>query len=361
MRKNKFLHIGCLINPGKGIINQMMWEKKAAESCNIDLDTILFTTNKYANYSVCKTFSQFNSDVLTYLYIRIRFVFWILKHKSKYDIILLRYSPYDPFQFLICFFLKNYLTVHHTFENEEIFISNKFVRLKYFFELFFSKIVLNKSIGAVGVTNEICEYERNRSNSSLNYFVYPNGILSDFVASRVNNNNIECVFISSLFQSWTGIDILINDYKKTGDLGLKIHLIGSIHSDLLEEIKDSNLFIIHGELDNDEIRHVFNRCTLAISSFGFDKKNMKEACPLKSREYLSAGLPVVGSYIDSALPIDFPFYKKISPSLVEIKSIAEKFIHFSRNEISERSKPYISKTAILSRLINDLDILLNKV
>ena len=88
---------------------------------------------------------------------------------------------------------------------------------------------------------------------------------------------------------------------------------------------------------------------------------MKEACPLKSREYLSAGLPVVGSYIDAALPENFPYYYKIPPSLIKIKHIAQKSINFNRRDIREGSEPYISKIEILKRLSYNLDILLNKV
>lgn len=361
MKANRLLHIGCLINPGKGIINQMMWEQEAADSCNIQLDTILFTTDKYSQYSVCKTYKKFDSEVLTYLNIRIRFILWLLKNKSNYEIILLRYSPYDPFQFIISFFLKKYFTVHHTFEFEEILVSKKLVKLKCFFEMFFSKFVLKNAIGILGVTNEICEYEAQRVNFPLKYIVYPNGILSDFLASKINSEYIECVFVSSLFQSWTGIDILINEYKKYGNLGMKIHLVGPISPDLLTEIKDSTLFVLHGELDSDQIRLIYNKCTLAISSFGFEKKNMKEACPLKSREYLSAGLPVVGSYIDASLPENFPYYNKIPASLIEIKNIAQKSINYNRKDIRESSEPYINKVEILKRMSYNLDILLNKV
>lgn len=354
MKANRLLHIGCLINPGKGIINQMMWEQKAADSCNIQLDTILFTTDKYSQYSVCKTFKYFNSEVLTYLHIRFRFFLWVFKNRFNYDKILLRYSPYDPFQFFICLFLKNYLTVHHTFEYEEIVLSKKYVKIKYFFESIFSKIVFKNAIGIIGVTNEICIYELKRIKSPLKYYMYPNGILNDFVSSKINSNYIECVFVSSLFQSWTGIDKLIDDYKKNGDLGMKIHLIGLIPLDILTDLKNSTLFVLHGELNTQKIREIYNRCTLGISSFGFEKKNMKEACPLKSREYLSAGLSVIGGYTDAILPIEFPYYTKINPSLKEIKDIAEKLRFVNRNDVREAALPYISKIHLLKQMINFL-------
>ena len=352
--KIKVLHIGCLVNPGIGIINQLTWEQMAAKNNNFNIETFLFTTHKYSKYSVCKTSKESNLQLITYLKIRVKYFYWLLKNKSNYDVILLRYSPHDPFQFLISFFVKNYYTIHHTFENEEILISKNLSKIKLFFEKYFSKKILANSKGIIGVTNEICNYQIQRLGSNKNIFVYPNGIYSDFTAKSLQTNEINCIFVSSQFQKWTGIDHLINDYTLNGNLGMRIHLIGKINEKLRKELEKSTLFIVHGELNPEDIHKIYDISTIAISSFGFDRKNMKEACPLKSTEYLSAGLPVVGGYNDAVLPINFPYYTKMNPSLFEIKHAAIKSLSYSRLEVKQAAMPYIDKANLLKLLMNFL-------
>ena len=76
---------------------------------------------------------------------------------------------------------------------------------------------------------------------------------------------------------------------------------------------------------------------------------MKEACPLKAREYLDLGLPVYGNYKES-LPPTFPYYQQGEPELRAILRFANKMAVVNHHQIREESIPFIDKTLLLQQL-----------
>ena len=56
---------------------------------------------------------------------------------------------------------------------------------------------------------------------------------------------------------------------------------------------------------------------------------MDEASPLKTREYLALGLPVVGGYRDTDLPVDSPVFLRVpnrAGAIVEAAAELEQFM-----------------------------------
>ena len=80
---------------------------------------------------------------------------------------------------------------------------------------------------------------------------------------------------------------------------LKIDIVGY---DQLPEYQPlpSNL-TLHGYLGSEDYRKVMANCDLAISTLALYRKGMEEACPLKTRECLAYGLPMVLPYVDTDL------------------------------------------------------------
>ena len=80
---------------------------------------------------------------------------------------------------------------------------------------------------------------------------------------------------------------------------------------------------------------------------------MKEACPLKVREYLALGLPVYGNYKESFAP-DFPYYRQGDATIESILNFVSEMSEINRHQIREESIPSIDKTVLLKKLHTSL-------
>lgn len=68
---------------------------------------------------------------------------------------------------------------------------------------------------------------------------------------------------------------------------------------------------LYGRLASDDFVGVLGRSTIALSTLSLYAKDMSEASPLKSRDYLARGVPVVGGYLDTDLPDGAEFYLRV--------------------------------------------------
>ena len=80
------------------------------------------------------------------------------------------------------------------------------------------------------------------------------------------------------------------------------------------------------------------------------RAKVREGSTLKVREMLGMGLPVYSGHIDTALPKNFPFYLKGTIKIEEILKFARDAAPFSRNEIRNKSLPYIDKRIYAKKL-----------
>lgn len=67
----------------------------------------------------------------------------------------------------------------------------------------------------------------------------------------------------------------------------------------------------HGRLTRDRYEPLLRNATAAIGTMALFKKRMDEACPLKVREYLASGLPVVAAYEDTDIAADAEFFLRL--------------------------------------------------
>jgi glycosyltransferase involved in cell wall biosynthesis len=80
--------------------------------------------------------------------------------------------------------------------------------------------------------------------------------------------------------------------------------------------------------------------TAAIGTLGLFKKHMDEACPLKVREYLALGLPVIGAYRDTDIPPEADYFLRLpnnSDSLAPWRDRIAAFIEHWRTRRVPRS------------------------
>lgn len=93
--------------------------------------------------------------------------------------------------------------------------------------------------------------------------------------------------------SWHGVDKIVALAKLLPDCGFEI--IGMTAADLRVSDVPANL-TFHGPIHGAALIEAYRRCDVAISTLALHRIGMKEACPLKTREYLANGLPVVLGY-----------------------------------------------------------------
>ena len=86
----------------------------------------------------------------------------------------------------------------------------------------------------------------------------------------------------------------------------------------------------HGEMSSAEYRPILAKADAALSTLAWYRSSMSEASPLKSREYLALGLPVIGAYEDTDIPDGNPIYLRLpnrAGSLVNELARVESFIN----------------------------------
>jgi glycosyltransferase involved in cell wall biosynthesis len=91
---------------------------------------------------------------------------------------------------------------------------------------------------------------------------------------------------------WHGLDRLLQLATRMPEADF--HVIG------IQEPNTGNVFF-HGRLSEVEMRRAYANFDIGIGTLALERKGMREACPLKVREYIAHGLPAIGSYADTDL------------------------------------------------------------
>jgi glycosyltransferase involved in cell wall biosynthesis len=94
-------------------------------------------------------------------------------------------------------------------------------------------------------------------------------------------------------EAWHGADKLFVLARALPDLD--VHVVGAFASEPTEV--PANVFL-HGFLQQEQYRSVLAGADVGVGPLALHRKNMAEACPLKTREYLALGLPVIAGYRD---------------------------------------------------------------
>ncbi len=68
---------------------------------------------------------------------------------------------------------------------------------------------------------------------------------------------------------------------------------------------------VHGELDAAEYLPILASADVGIGTLALYRNRMSEASPLKTREYLALGLPVIGAYEDTDIPAASDFFLRL--------------------------------------------------
>jgi glycosyltransferase involved in cell wall biosynthesis len=342
-----------------------MWEYESSKDLHIPWDNKVYcpldsTESKpIIKYNKKINIYDLNNSTKKFYYWfkhRIDYFSWLKSQEAAYDIFILRYISYDPFQLefakkcsrKVCF-------VHHTLEVEELKTTQN---IKNIFlphaENFIGKRTLSAADALIGVTPEIAKYELHRSGKpNQKIFIYPNGV--KYKHHKVPDNRTETIqllFVASFFSSWHGLDILLDNFKNSQE-NFVFHLVGELSEKDQHVAQQDNRIVLHGNLSQDELHKISSYCHIGLSSFSLARKKMREACTLKTREYLMLGLPVYSGH-DDIFPDDFKFYHKGPPIINRILEFAIKFKNVDKKDVSMQSKQYLDKTILLEKLYTEI-------
>lgn len=159
-------------------------------------------------------------------------------------------------------------------------------------------IIFSSAAGFNPLSYEIANLPAN-SRYNLPTLVLGNGVdLEKFQPQPAPfNPQPRFVMVSSEVLPWHGVDKVVSFFKKYPDL--ELDLVG-YSSDDFPEVLPPNV-TPHGFLPHDEVAGVLGRADVALGTMALHRKTMEEASPLKVREALAYGIPVVVAYEDTDL------------------------------------------------------------
>jgi hypothetical protein len=146
-----------------------------------------------------------------------------------------------------------------------------------------------------------------------------NAINMDRVIPLTQNQstNLGVFFVGTPKQTWHGV----SDIVRFGELNpdIDVHIVGDEG-----ESSSPNIFF-YGALQSSEYREIATKCVAGVGTLNLSAKKMEEASPLKVREYLAMGLPVITRYRDVdlssssdfllQLPVDERAFSDFSPEI----------------------------------------------
>lgn len=356
----KVLHFNIFKTIPKGVLNQIIDEQTAVEEINkhVHWDIKLFShdTATYPFQESVVSSLQFAvvKDLANYMMLRKEAYDWLASQAISYDAILLRYRPGDIFAYLKSKRFGRYFTIHHTMEVPEA-KTRKFPLnlIEAGLERYLGYKVLERSSGIIGVTPEIIDYELSRLTIPKPTFCHPNGIdLQRYQSARDRREGIpKLLLVASVQAPWHGIDLLVAELNSISE-NFKLHILGNITSN---PIGFDKRIVYHGVKDDNYIMELASECDVGLSSFALFRKNMREACPLKVRQYLSMGLPVYSGHKDSGLPDDFPYYINGCLNAESLLEYARNMRMVNRETVRSAAYPYIDKRILMRKLISWID------
>ncbi len=122
-----------------------------------------------------------------------------------------------------------------------------------------------------------------------------------------DNKTPRFIFLGTPGYPWHGVDKILTLAKLCPDFIFDIvgYNINDIHDWMPPNVN------FHGYLKANQYESLLCKADVAIGTLSLHVKNMEEACPLKVREYLAYGLPIIIGYTDPDLQGNVPYVLKI--------------------------------------------------
>lgn len=347
----RVLHAGALSEPAHGVLDQVVDENHAAARLGLPWRARLFSPSRDSRMGLVRSESDGSSRVA----FKREYYRWLRREASAADVVLLRYAVHDPWQLdYVMTAGKPVFTVHHTLEGPELSgKSGLGASARSIVEATLSRLTLRTVRGIVSVTPEIASYESRRAGGrQLATHHHPNGILfgGDVKAAsdRRSRTVPEIVMVASRFETWHGLDLVLAGLGSV-QRDFKLHLVGQLLPGQSQVVAADRRVVPHGVLSRTEIAQLLERSWMALGSFALYRKGMREACTLKVREYLRAGVPVAAGHAD-VFPEGWGFFRRTLPDMRLLLDHADEWRAQSRSSVSEAARPFIDKQVLLAKL-----------
>lgn len=356
------LHFGALKSLNPGFKGQLDYELAASINLDRPHDIVFFSHDqpdrqymKQPSERVGNYKNTFSTVVIKYFVLRIRAYKWLLTHQKDYDVIFIRYPLGDLIFPIFSLFLKPFYTIHHTKEIEEIQSKTRIISQ---FQLFLEKIqfrILNRKIlGFIGVTNEISIYEASRAGRSAATMTYPNGVLGEtgaIIDQRSGTVKLCCICKDEL--PWNGLAKIYQKIAESDRKDFELYMVGNLN--LPEELASDSRVIFTGFLNASELSELLTKIDLCVGPFGLEAKQLREACPLKTRESLRNGIPVLAAYTDTCFDDNFPFFQNSEFDVEKAISFGLENRKFEKDAIAKLAQQKMSKEKLFAELMMFLD------
>ncbi|MFO0594769.1 MAG: glycosyltransferase [Myxococcaceae bacterium] len=241
-----------------------------------------------------------------------------VRELEAYDVIILRYPlaiDLDPLAFVEGTRAK-IITVHHTREIDELLSAGRTAgaMARALIEQVNGARVLRRVAGIAAVTDEIRRYELQRAGTVRPSTVVANGIDVERVPQTgfvpFDGRELRMLFIASSHAPWHGTDRLLASLRSyRGPVQLRLEMIGGASGASPGTTEREGPLTIHhhGTLTGAPLDAVFRTANVAFSSLAMFRTGLREACVLKTREYVARGMPFVYGYDDVDLLEPQPF------------------------------------------------------
>ena len=171
-------------------------------------------------------------------------------------------------------------------------------------------ILIGRTSGLICLSNELAHTQHNA------VFEKPTRVIGDGIdldnirpLPAPENPQPRVAFIGSPDSPWQGVDKLMQLAREIPDIS--VHIIGYDQINGYN-VLPSNLYL-YGYLEKQEYERVLGTMDCAIGSLGLHRIELDESSPLKTRECLALGLPMILPYKDTDLDhVECDFLLKIS-------------------------------------------------
>jgi len=364
-------HISIIPEYSPGIFKKIEEKAKISKKEEMGIDFYLINPSvSYTDDNLYVIQVSYGKIPSTFLRKSVFRAFKILNLKKyipldQYDAIVLRYPLVDGFGTIK--FSKQYghkmFTEHHSDEVSELLAVGRPIDIiRAYLEKKLAAKFLSNIKGIIGVTDEIRKLQLIKAHKKLCSTVIANGInpknYSYAGFTPFDGKNLKLIFSASQFYPWHGLEKLLKLLKNyQGKAQIHLKLIGRLSKEqkkIIYNIKNPNVNIeLVGFINGKYLDLHMKNVNLAISSLALSAKNMKEACTLKSREYIVRGIPFVYAYKDPDLTGEETFAKRFQEDNITIEAIMEfaRFITKNKVLVEEELKKYVDIVSLKNKLI----------
>jgi len=311
-----------------GVYAKVMDQHRACRQAGIPLDFHVFSYNpsRFVPEGMHFHVLPQRAGKASKLYFQAR---EIARTLSAYDVVVLRSLAWTP-MYVLGMRQKAFrlITEHHTKQLGELLSGGRLVTWMVYAAC--KKGCLELSDGVLGMTGEIVQDVLHGTGGQKPARAIPNGVEVESISrtgcASFDGTELRLAFVASGLHPWHGLDRVVaglNAYQ--GDTPIVLHLVGDMRADQVPLANTRVKPCFHGVLQRSQMDGVLADMHLGISSMAVFRNRMRQACVLKSREYMARGLPFVYAYDDPDIDEDFPYCKKF-PALeagLETSSLME--------------------------------------